>query len=143
MRTTLWITGAVLVTCAATLGCSRKVVYRDRPDVVVVKSEPVIVQPHPGGPPPHAPAHGYRRKHGGDNVVLVYDRRLQVYVVQSHPGCYYSAGQFFRFGANTWEWSVDIGGTWHGVKSDSDLPTGLRTMKVAHKEDRKKKKGKD
>jgi hypothetical protein len=104
------------------MGCSRTVVYKgDDPDVVVVADQ------HPG-PPAHAPANGYRRHHPGDGVVLVYDADLQVYVVDNHPGCYYTAGQYFRW-KSAWQWSVDIGGPWKAVAMESDLPHGLRTMK--------------
>jgi hypothetical protein len=124
MRTTLWISCAVVAAGLALAGCSRTVVHKDAaPDVVVVEqNEP--------GPPAHAPAHGHRRK-DGERVVLVYNSSLQVYVVENYPQRYYSAGQYFRPAAKGWEWSVDVAGPWRPVKADSDIPPGLRRMDVS------------
>jgi hypothetical protein len=139
----------------ALVGCSRTVVYKQGqdPDVVVVeKKRPVTIDDR-NGPPSHAPAHGYRRKHSGKDgsVILIYDRRLQVYVVESSPDCYYSAGQYFRKGDTGWQWSVELSGPWHSVEMSSDIPPGLRRNhgRVAsgsdsHKDPRAEpKKGKD
>ena len=146
MRTTLSISCAILVASVALLGCSRKVVVADGgPDVVIARRsgpDVVVVEKQRQGPPDHAPAHGYRKKHPGDRVALVYDSKLQVYVVSNHSGCYYSAGQYFRVGARTWEWSVDIAGPWRTVKSMSDVPPGLRKMDVSAN-NKKKAKDKD
>ena len=75
------------------------------------------------GPPPHAPAHGYRRKHQG--VELVYDSGPGVYVVVGFPGHYYLGGRYYRLRATQWEMSVNIGGRWKAVSVES-LPPGLR-----------------
>ena len=47
------------------------------------------------GPPPHAPAHGYRHKHQ-HGVELVYSSELGVYVVVGFPNHYFSEGHYFR-----------------------------------------------
>ena len=138
MRMTHWISCAILVAGVALLGCSRKVVVAGSgghagPDVVVAKEQR-------NGPPDHAPAHGYRKKHGGDNVILVYDSKLKVYAVDNHRDCYYSAGQYFRIDGSSWQFSVSIDGPWRVVKVDSDLPPGLRKMDVSANH---KKKAKD
>jgi hypothetical protein len=119
---------------ACSLGCAKKtVVYQERdPDVVVVDGHP--------GPPPHAPAHGYRMKTAHEGVELVYDADIDVYVVTGHTNCYFSAGQYFRFQMSTWEWSVSVEGPWKVVSSDSDLPPGLRHK---HGKGHGKKKDKD
>jgi hypothetical protein len=57
---------------------------------------------------------------------LIYDASLDVYVVSSHPNCYYSAGQYFRHVESGWEWSVSVAGTWKPVPRASDVPPGLR-----------------
>lgn len=145
MRMTQWITCAILVAGVALLGCSRKVVVKGgEPDVVVVKNggPDVVVAHKQPGPPDHAPAHGYRKKHGGDNVILVYDTKLKVYAVDNHRGCYYSAGQYFRIDGSSWQFSVSIDGPWRVVKVDSDLPPGLRKMDVSAN-NKKKAKDKD
>ena len=114
---------------AALLGCSRTVVHtggakRD-PGVVVVKETK--------GPPPHAPAHGYRHKHKKDNVVLQYDAGLAVYVVSGYRDCYYDDGVYFRFSGGTWEMGARIDGPWKVAVVDRDLPSGLKKKYKGHK----------
>ena len=54
------------------------------------------------GPPPHAPAHGYRRKqqqayhHQGGDAKLAFDSDLGVYVVLDLPHHYYFDGVYLR-----------------------------------------------
>lgn len=97
---------------------SRTVVYKESsPRPVVVENE--------GGPPPHAPAHGYRRNHETDNVALVYDKHLDVYIVSGHPDCYYTSGQYFRFVDGSWEWSVSISTGWKLVADYREVPSSL------------------
>jgi hypothetical protein len=118
---------------AATIGCSsRTVVHTKRsPDVVVVKETK-------GGPPPHAPAHGYRKKHGKDNVVLKYDAGIAVYVVKGHRDCYFNDGVYFRLSGSTWETSARIDGPWKVAVVDRDLPDGLKKKyKIKYKPDSK------
>lgn len=133
MRTAFWISCAVIAAGAAAAGCSKTVVHtNDSPEVIVAADK----QP---GPPDHAPANGYRR-HAGEHVVLVYDADLKVYAVENHPHCYYSAGQYFRPGNKGWEWAVDVTGPWRAVKSDSDIPPGLRRVDVSVRDKKEKKK---
>jgi hypothetical protein len=54
-----------------------------------------------GGPPPWAPAHGYRHKHHGPD--LVYDAHIGVYVVVGHPHVYFHDGHYFRRVSSHWE----------------------------------------
>jgi hypothetical protein len=123
MNTTrLWLLTVVAATTAL-VGCTRTVVYHER------DPKPVVVKDVEPGPPPHAPAHGYRHKHAGDGVILVYDTDIDVYVVNGHRDCYYSAGQYFRLAEASWEWSVNIEGPWKVVAHSSDLPPGLRHHK--------------
>ena len=53
------------------------------------------------GPPPHAPAHGYR--HHQQAVDLRYDVQLGVYVVIGHPNHFFSDGHYFRRVDSRWE----------------------------------------
>ncbi len=76
------------------------------------------------GPPPHAPAHGYRHKNP-DGIDLVFDSRIGVYVSVGHPHLYYSGGRYFRFRNNRWEISVSYEGTWRRVSEDR-IPPGLK-----------------
>ena len=55
--------------------------------------------PGPGkglGPPPHAPAHGYRHKVAEHGVDLVFDAGLGVYVVVGLENVYFYRDRFFR-----------------------------------------------
>ena len=83
------------------------------------KREHVYVQ----GPPPHAPAHGYRHKHQG--VELVYDSGLGVYVVVELADHFYFKGHYYRHGETQWEIGVHVGGPWK-VIAEKSLPKGLR-----------------
>jgi len=53
------------------------------------------------GPPPHAPAHGYRHHHR--DVDLRYDVHLGVYVVIGHPHHFFHDGHYYRRVASRWE----------------------------------------
>jgi hypothetical protein len=53
------------------------------------------------GPPPWAPAHGYRHKHQG--MDLIFDARLGVYAVTGHPHIYFHDGHYFRPASSHWE----------------------------------------
>lgn len=53
------------------------------------------------GPPPHAPAHGYR--HHQQELDMRYDAALGVYVVIGHPNHFYSDGHYFRRVGSHWE----------------------------------------
>ena len=78
------------------------------------------------GPPPHAPAHGYRRKYQG--VELVYDSGRGIYVVIDFPSHYYFKGHYYRLGEIQWEIGVSMKGPWE-VISYEELPKGLRIEK--------------
>jgi hypothetical protein len=129
---------AIIIAAGMTAACaSRTVVYKES------SPKKVIINEDQGGPPPHAPAHGYRAKHQNDDAVLVYDKRLAVYVVSGHPDCYYSAGQYFRFVDGSWEWSVSISSGWKFVADYREVPTSLCTKHgkgKQHKEKNKEKK---
>lgn len=77
-----------------------------------------------GGPPPHAPAHGYRRKQRGAD--LVYDSGLGVYVVVGYP-YYYLDDRFYRQADGAWQASVNLNGPWQPVP-DRSLPPKLQTQ---------------
>ncbi|HET6347850.1 MAG TPA: hypothetical protein VFH88_02085 [Candidatus Krumholzibacteria bacterium] len=110
----------VLAAAGLSAACTRAVVYKDH------EPGPVVVHEDEHGPPAHAPANGYRRNHE-ERGKLDYDSHLGVYVVVGYDNCYYSAGQYFRFISDRWEWSVSIEGEWKVVARVSDVPPGLRT----------------
>ena len=80
------------------------------------------------GPPPHAPAHGYRHKQG--NVVLVYQSNLGIYAVDGHKGYYFHEGDFYRSHKGKWQMSANFGGPWKKI-SESKLPKGLNNNQHA------------
>jgi hypothetical protein len=57
------------------------------------------------GPPPHAPAHGYRHRHHGPD--LVFDSRLGVYVAVGHPHVYFHGGHYYRRVSSGWQRCAD------------------------------------
>lgn len=77
------------------------------------------------GPPPHAPAHGYRRKHETGSADLTFDRKLGVYVVHGHPNLYYWNGTYLRLDDGRWYASRQLEGGWRPRSADS-LPPGLQ-----------------
>lgn len=100
--------------------CHTAVVYRHPASTPVAEKRV--------GPPPHAPAHGYRHKHP-DGTRLEYDSRLGVYVVLGHTNLYFSDGMYYRPTSVSWEISAKIGSGWKPV-SEKRLPPGLRATKV-------------
>jgi hypothetical protein len=103
--------------------------------VVVVQGEtapPVAKRP---GPPPHAPAHGYRHQHP-DGVDLVYDAPRGVYVVQRHSKCYWRDGHYYRQKGTRWEMSGSIRGPWGWVGVHT-VPSSLTAEYTKSKKNKK------
>jgi hypothetical protein len=90
------------------------------------------------GPPPHAPAHGYRAKVRGYD--LEFDARRGVYLVIGLPGVYWQGGWFFRLHRDRWVRAGDGQGPWHDARW-GDVPIGLRGGKY-HGPDKDRGKGK-
>ena len=76
------------------------------------------------GPPPHAPAHGYRAR-TGDGIEIVYDSKLGVYVVFGISSHYYSDGIYYRVNGDQWEATSRFHGSWK-VVAGYKVPFGLR-----------------
>lgn len=83
------------------------------------------------GPPPHAPAHGYRHKHR-DGAELVYKSGIGVYVVVGHSEHYYYRDKYYRLENGSWEASLHIDGKWAPVPYKK-LPPGLRKKNICKK----------
>lgn len=79
------------------------------------------------GPPPHAPAHGYRHKHH-HGVEMVFDSGLGVYIVAGYPNHYFYDSRYYRRRDGSWEISLLLGGSWVGI-TEAELPPGLRKMR--------------
>jgi hypothetical protein len=78
------------------------------------------------GPPPHAPAHGYRHKHKthAGEVQLVFDSGLGLYLVVGWPGHFYDTGHYYRKADGVWLISTRLDTGWVAV-SAKKLPPGL------------------
>jgi hypothetical protein len=76
------------------------------------------------GPPPHAPAHGYRAK-TPQGVNIVFDTQLGVYVVVDLPDRYWLDDRFFRKASSGWTVSTSLDGPWKACAT-VDLPKGLQ-----------------
>ena len=87
----------------------------------------VAPQATAGGPPAHAPAHGYRNKEHKQRykgIDLVFDTGLGVYVVVDMSGYFFDNGSFYRYRDNNWEVSIDVDRGWTIVASKK-VPHGL------------------
>jgi hypothetical protein len=102
----------------------------------------LIVYSDKHGPPPHAPAHGYRCKHrhGHDDVELRYDSSVQVYVVVGRRDHYFIDDYYFRVTDGGWYSCRSVSGPWVRCSVDR-VPPGL-SKRHAHHEDGKKSPGK-
>lgn len=94
----------------------------DKRDVVVTPA------PRGKGPPPHAPAHGYRRKFQQDGVTLELDSGRGVYVVVELDDVFFLEKRYYRRGAEGWFASARPDGGWV-VIAIGDVPAGLRDYK--------------
>lgn len=103
------------------------------------RSGPAPVVVGRGGPPPHAPAHGYRHKHRHHGVDLVFDARLGVYVVVGLDGVYFHADHFYRPFEGGWQVSLEPDRAWSHAEP-AKLPPGLAKMSV-HQERRGRGRG--
>ena len=114
----------------AVMGCSKTVHLRGRSGSTVQTAKQ--------GPPPHAPAHGYRHKHK-NGVTLVYDSKIDVYVVNGHTDVYFHGDRYYRLRDGSWQVSVEIDGKW-GATTSSKLPKGLKKKKTKPGKAKAKKK---
>ncbi len=81
------------------------------------------VRVHKAGPPPHAPAHGYRHKQRS-GVELVFDSRVGVYVVVGQANHYFHNAHYFRLVGGVWHISAALDRGWTPVASKK-VPKGL------------------
>ena len=78
------------------------------------------------GPPPHAPAHGYRHKnHEGHE--LEYNSKISVYAVVNLPETYFGNNLYIRMSSNgTWLVSTTLRGGWRPA-AHGEVPYSLRS----------------
>jgi len=118
---TLFVTLFIVISTIALSGCGTVNVYEDK---------------HSGyGPPPHAPAHGYRHKHKGHD--LEYNSDLGIYVVIGLADHYFIDGIYYKLTKHGWYSSQYIDKGWNEYKKDF-LPG-----KLHKKYSREKGHGKD
>lgn len=99
---------------------------------------PPLAKSRGHGPPPHAPAHGYRRKQLRQGVDLVFDAGLGVYVVVGLEDTFFLDDSFYRRRDERWEFASALDGPWRAV-GIADLPPGLRPHRGAPPRGRGKK----
>lgn len=130
----LLLTTIFLAVSIAVFGCT-KTVHHKRPPTPPVHAKHV-------GPPPHAPAHGYRHKHP-DGVVLIYKSSIGVYVASGHPDIYFYKDRYYRLRDGSWRISVHIDGPWKAVASKK-VPPGLwkKSNKAGNAKGKNKKQNK-
>lgn len=125
-------TAAIFLTGCQTLGS------------VIVKSPGHHQPPPPSkykkhGPPPHAPAHGYRHKHH-DGHELEYDSKIGAYIVINIPDTYFGNDLYLRMSTDgTWMVSATLESGWR-VALTSEVPPKMRYHK--HKDKNKHHKHK-
>ena len=70
------------------------------------------------GPPPHAPAHGYRHKlHGRGGARVAFDSGIGVYVVVGHTDLFFWNDYFYRWHDGGWQTSARRNGGWASIGS--------------------------
>jgi hypothetical protein len=112
---------ALVLVSSLAVGC----VYRDRYDHRHGRDHHHRYE-HPGrghGPPPHAPAHGYRHKYDGHD--LRFDSRLGVYLVLDLADVFWWDGRYHRRHRDRWQHSRRLDGGWRDSRWD-EIPPGLR-----------------
>ncbi len=82
---------------------------------------------HKKGPPPHAPAHGYRHKNQ-QGVELQFDSGLGVYIVAEMPGIYFHNGLYMQMSDGQWRTSLNINGPWQ-PEVNGRVPSKLKKIK--------------
>jgi len=100
--------------------------------------------PGPGkghGPPPHAPAHGYRAK-TAEGAAIVFDSELGIYVVVGRPRRYYHDGRYYRRRHDRWEASSAGKGPWRVAPID-EIPPGLASKGKRENVEKSRLKGRE
>ncbi len=94
------------------------------------------------GPPPHAPAHGYRHKHYRGHE-LEYDSGIGAYIVVNVPETYFGNDLYLRLSTDgSWMVSAVLEGGWR-VAVGNEVPYKLREYKKKQYKHKKKHKKKE
>ena len=93
---------------------------------------------HKPGPPPHAPAHGYRYKNP-DGHELEYDSGLGVYIVVRVPDTYFANNLYIRLSSDgRWLVSASLDRGWRPAPGN-EIPHKLKEHKDKSKHKKNKK----
>ena len=113
MNTTLrnLITGIVAVSAMGLAGCAVYPAYPGYAD-----------GPYSYGPPPYAPAPGYRTSYPAHN--MRYDGQLGVYVLLDLPDHYYFNNVYYKYSRNNWFYRYQDRDKWRSFDGRK-LPPGL------------------
>ncbi|MEN8212463.1 MAG: hypothetical protein ABFR31_12155, partial [Thermodesulfobacteriota bacterium] len=104
--------------------CSNKTYHKHGPP----PHAPAHGYRHKHGPPPHAPAHGYRHKHH-DGYEIEYDSRAGAYIVLNVPETYFGNNLYIRLSTyGNWMVSSRLEGRWR-VAVGNEVPYRLREYK--------------
>ena len=76
------------------------------------------------GPPPHAPAHGYRHKHHND-IELEFDSGLGVYLAVNMPDIYFFNGLYLKISDGYWVVTDHLDRPWRASLKD-EVPLRLK-----------------
>lgn len=79
------------------------------------------------GPPPHAPAHGYRAR-TSEGIEIAYDSKLGLYVVVGLSNHYFCEGLYYRFNGGHWEVTAKFHDSWEAV-AEYKVPQVLYSSK--------------
>ena len=82
------------------------------------------------GPPPYAPAHGYR--HHYHNHDMIYDSGIRAYILVGLPGYYYDDGFYFRYSNIGWQFSVRLNDGWRATDERRVPKTLWKTRSNKH-----------
>ncbi len=88
------------------------------------------------GPPPHAPAHGYRHKHRKHD--MSYDSGVGAYVVIGKNEVYFDDNLYFRYRNGDWQASVNLDSGWNDADKHI-VPSKLWSYKNSDSKHSKKK----
>ncbi len=85
------------------------------------------------GPPPYAPAHGYR--HHYHNHDMIYDSGIRAYIIVGMPDYYYDNGFYFRYSNIGWQFSGSLDDGWKATDERRVPKTLWNTRSKKHNYD--------
>jgi hypothetical protein len=100
---------------------------KDLDTVLVISNKSSQGTATKAGPPPHAPAHGYRYKHA-NGTELVFDSGLGVYVVMDMSDVFFYNELYIRYQQDTWQVAVKLDSPWRIAKKN-EVPVKLKNAK--------------